>query len=173
MQVGQEATVLHGLARILHQVDAFPLFGASSQYRQRACCRLGVVAAGTAMHVAGVFLRARICGTDQRQPQHRHAPEMAGQVALLDVAQLVAKVEVDAIGLLAHGVQRVGEHNDEVAAQKARGKRVHDAVALQDVDLWRLHHAQLLAALQVLQVQIGELLVRQPHASAAQPGDEA
>jgi len=123
--------------------------------------------------VAGRFLGARVGGTDERQPEHGRTQEPAGEVLHAHVAELVAEVEVDAVGMRLHRVDDVREQDDVVAAEEARRECVEHAAALQQVGLGLvLVEAEPGAARVEAVAQVGQLLRREQHAVAAQPGDQ-
>jgi len=107
--------------------------------------------------VAGRFLGPRIGGAEQRQPEHWRAQQPAGEVAHAHVAELVAEVEIDAVGMPVHGVDDIGQQHDEVAAEKTRREGIEHAAALQNVGLRLVvGHAQLVAAGVEARAQVGQ-----------------
>jgi hypothetical protein len=72
-----------------------------------------------------------------------------------------------------HRIDDVGQQHDVVSAEEARRERVQRAVALQQVRLGLSRSRPSLAQAGVEAVaQVGQLLRRQEHAVAAQPGDQ-
>ena len=167
-----EAARQRRLAGVGRQVHLPPAARSRRQRRDRPRRRLGRIAAGPAVPVAGVLAGPRVGGAQQRQPEHRRAQQVAGEMVAADVAELVAEVEVDAVRMLLHRVDDVGEQDHVVAAEKARGEGVQRAAALHQVGLGHLLHAEALAAGLEALAQVGQLGLRQQHRIAAQPGDE-
>ena len=90
-----------------------------------------------------------------------------------DVAELVAEVEVDAVRVLLHRVDDVRQQHDVVAAEEAGGEGVERAAALHQVGLGHLLVEPEPGAAGVeARPQVGQLLRREQHAVAAQPGDK-
>ena len=120
------------------------------------------------MQVAGGFLGAAIGAADQRQPQHRQAQQAAHGVAAAQMAQLMAEVEAHAVRVGLHRVHHARQQHHEAVAQELRRERVQQAAALQHIGLGQLAaQAELLAAVDELAVQVGELLGAELHRIAA------
>src|SRR5690606_30225614 len=97
MEGHPETTGCLGLGQVSGNIKGCPTLLARRQYGQPLQGGLRVVTAGTAILVTGVFPRPGVSGSQQRQNAGRPEEGTAGQVPPLDMAQLMADVEVDGI----------------------------------------------------------------------------
>jgi hypothetical protein len=158
-----------GFARLLDEgafIHRAPAAAAGSQGGEAEFGIQGLLAGGQAVAVAGVFARPRIGRADQRQERRRQQHGGPVQVLALDVADLVADIKIQRIRVVVQAVDHVRVQHQEVASQEAGGEGIQRAAHLQQIGFRLARQAQLGAALPDLALEVGELFVRDAHASA-------
>jgi hypothetical protein len=165
-----------GLVRLVDirlRVQRARSLAAGGQHGQAMFGIQRIVAGRQAMSVAGVFAGARIGGADQRQDRRRHQHGRPCQVLLADVAEFMADVEIQRVGIVGQAVDHVRIQHQEIASEEAGGEGIQHAAHLHQVGLRFFLHVQLAAAGLDLLLEVGELLGGDQDAVALDVGNQS
>jgi hypothetical protein len=150
-----EAAALLRLRGVGADAHLAPALAAGRQRGQPDLRAFQIVAGVEAVAVAGVLAGARIGRAQQRQQGRRRQQRRPAQVVALDVADLVADVEVDRVRALFQRIDHVRIQHDEIVAEEAGGKGVEGAAHLQQVGFRHHRQPEALAAHLDALVQVG------------------
>jgi hypothetical protein len=93
-------------------------------------------------------------------------------VLALDVADLVADVEIERIRIVGKRIDDVGVQHQEIAPQEAGGEGIEGAAHLHQVGVRLVGLPELVAAGGNLAMEVGELLLGDLHAGALDMGNQ-